>query len=166
MLSEASGNLILIGMPGSGKSTVGPLLAERTKREFVDTDDIIKAADGRELKDIVRDEGRERFLELQQSLIMSHRFTNCVIATGGGVVISSKLMNYLKMIGTIIFLDENPEVLESRLAPERRLARAEGQTFGDVYRERRPLYLEYSDITIKCTGKAVDDIIQEIMCNG
>ncbi len=165
-MGEASGNLILIGMPGSGKSTVGPILAEKTGRDFADTDDIIKTFDGRELRDIVREEGYKRFLELQQSIIMSHRFTNCVVSTGGGVVKSSELMKYLKRTGTIIFLDEAPEVLERRLAPERRLARAEGQTFIDIYRERRPLYLEYSDIIVVCTGKTVNDIIQEIIYNG
>jgi shikimate kinase len=164
-MAGSSGNLILIGMPGSGKSTVGPLLAGKTGKGFVDTDDIVKAADGRELRDIVRDEGYERFLELQQTIIMSQRFSNCVISTGGGVVKSSGLMKYMKETGTVIFLDEDPDVLESRLAPGRRLVREEGQTFRDVYQERRPLYLEYSDVVIKCTGKTVEDIVREIMFN-
>ena len=164
-MTGSSGNLILIGMPGSGKSTVGPVLAERTGKDFVDTDSIVKAADGRELRDIVREEGYERFLELQQSVIMSHRFSNCVISTGGGVVKSSSLMKYMKRSGTVIFLDEEPDVLEGRLAPDRRLVRKEGQSFRDVYQERRPLYLEYSDIVIKCTGKTIEDIVREIMFN-
>lgn len=164
-MTETSGNLILIGMPGSGKSTVGPYLAKKTGKEYVDTDNIIKAAEGRELRDIVRDEGYERFLELQQSIIMSRRFSNCVISTGGGAVKSSGLMEYLKGTGKVIFLDEDPDVLERRLAPGRRLARAEGQTFRDVYQERRPLYLEYSDVIIRCTGKTVEDIVREIIKN-
>lgn len=165
-MTEASGNLILIGMPGSGKSTVGPYLAERTGKDFIDTDEIIKAAEGRELKDIVKDKGHEYFLERQQSIIMSYRFSNCVISTGGGVVKSKDLMDHLKKTGTVIFLDEDPDVLESRLAPGRRLAREEGQTFRDVYLERRPLYLGYADLIINCTGKTVNDIVREIICDG
>jgi shikimate kinase len=165
-MTGPSENLILIGMPGSGKSTIGPPLAQKTGKDFVDTDDIIKAAEGRELRDIVRDEGYIRFLELQQSIIMSRQFSNCVISTGGGVVKSSRLMEYLKETGAVIFLDEDPDVLERRLAPGRRLARAEDQDFRDVYQERRPLYLKYADIVIKCTGRTVDDIVQEIIRNG
>lgn len=158
-----SGNIILIGMPGSGKSTVGPFLAQKAGMDFVDTDSIIKAAAGRELRDIVREEGYERFLELQQQIISSQQFMNCVIATGGGVVKSSDLMQFLKKTGTTIFLDEDPDVLERRLAPERRLARAEGQTFRDTYEERRPLYLKYADLIIVCTGKTIEEIVREIM---
>jgi shikimate kinase len=166
IMDRMSSNIILIGMPGSGKSTVGPLLAQRAGMDYVDTDDIIKAADGRELKDIVREEGYERFLELQQNIIESRRFIGCVIATGGGAVKSSDLMQYLKKTGTTVFLDEAPEVLVRRLAPDRRLARADGQSFRDVYEERRPLYLKYSDKIIVCTGKTTEDIVREIMRNG
>jgi shikimate kinase len=164
-MTEESGNLILIGMPGSGKSTVGPLLAEKTGKDFVDTDEMIRAAVGRELKDIVRDDGYEFFLELQQKIIMSHIFSNFVISTGGGVVKSKGLMEYLRDKGTVIFLDEDPDVLEMRLAPGRKLVREEGQTFRDVYQERRPLYLEYADLVISCTGKTADEIVQEIIRN-
>ncbi len=164
-MDGSSENIILIGMPGSGKSTVGPLLAKKKGIDFTDTDDIIKDSDGRELRDIVREDGYERFLELQQKIIKSQQFICCVIATGGGVVKSEELMRYLKSIGIIIFLDEAPAVLESRLAPGRRLARVDGQTFREVYEERRPLYLKYADRIIECTGKSAEEIVQEIMHN-
>ena len=164
-MDGSSGNIVLIGMPGSGKSTVGPLLAQKTGIGFADTDDIVKNNDGRELRDIVKEEGYERFLELQQKIIKSQQFTDSIIATGGGVVKSEELMLYLKSIGIIIFLDEDPEVLELRLAPGRRLARADGQTFREVYEERRPLYLKYADHIIECTGKSAEKIVQEIMHN-
>jgi|LSQX01.1.fsa_nt_gb shikimate kinase len=156
-------NIILIGMPGAGKSTVGPLLAQKAGMDFIDTDDIIKMADGREPRDIVRDDGYEGFLELQQKLIISRQFNANVIATGGGVVKSDGLMQHLKKIGCIIFLDETSEVLESRLAQGRRLAKARGQTFKELFEERRPLYIKYSDYTVMCTGKLTKDIVQEII---
>jgi shikimate kinase len=156
-------NIILTGMPGSGKSTVGPLLAEKTGRSFVDTDDIIREADGRKPGDIVRGEGHARFLELQQQIITSMDFRDSVIATGGGAVKSDGLMQYFKRTGTVIFLDEDPSTLEGRLAPGRRLARAEGQTFMDVFEERRPLYIKYADHIINCSGKTADEIAMEII---
>lgn len=159
-------NIVLIGMPGSGKSTVGPILAQKTGMNFVDTDQLIKISDGRDLGDIVKEDGYERFLELQQQIITSQAFRNHVIATGGSVVKSEGLMRYLRESGTVIFLDESPEVLESRFDPGRRLARVNGQTFRDVYAERRPLYIKYADCIIDCDGKTAEEIVQEIMGNG
>jgi len=158
-------NIVLIGMPGSGKSTVGPILAQKTGMGFVDTDQLIKDADGRNLGDIVKEDGYERFLELQQQIITSKVFRNHVIATGGSVVKSESLMRYLKETGVAIYLDEDPVVLESRLDPGRRLARLKGQTFSDLYMERRPLYVRYADRIIDCIGKTADEIVQEIIEN-
>jgi len=159
-------NIVLIGMPGSGKSTVGPLLAQKAGMDFVDTDQLMKDADGRDLGDIVKEDGYERFLELQQQIITSKSFRNHVIATGGSVVKSEGLMRYFRESGTVIFLDESPEVLENRLDPGRRLARIQGQTFREVYMERRPLYIKYADRIIDCVGKTAEEIVQEIMRNG
>lgn len=158
-------NIVLIGMPGSGKSTVGPMLAQKAGMGFIDTDHLIKQTDGRELGDIVKKEGYERFLELQQRIITSQQYRNHVIATGGSVVKSDALMQYFRKTGTVIYLDQDPAVLESRLDPGRRLARAQGQTFGDVYEERRPLYIKYADRIIDCGGKSVEEIVREIIDN-
>ncbi len=159
---KGTGNIILIGMPGSGKSTVGPLLARRTGKGFVDTDEIIRSAEGRDLSEIVRSEGHVRFLELQERIITSMGFRDHVIATGGGVVKSDGLMRFFRQIGTIIYLDEDPSTLEQRLAPGRRLARPEGQTFMAVYEDRKPLYFRYADHVIDCRGKTADEIVTEI----
>jgi len=161
--TKGYGNIILIGMPGSGKSTVGPLLARKTGKSFTDTDDIIRKTEGRELGEIVRTEGHVRFLELQQKIITSMDFRDHVIATGGGVVKSDALMQFFRQIGTVIFLDEDPATLEKRLAPGRRLARPEGQTFMAVYEERNPLYTKYADRIINCRGKSADEIVMEIL---
>jgi len=159
---KGSGNIILIGMPGSGKSTVGPLLAQKTGKNFADTDEIIRNAAGRELSEIVRSEGHVRFLELQERIISSMSFLDHVIATGGGVVKSDRLMQFFRRTGTVIYLDEELSTLEKRLAPGRRLARAEGQTFMAVYEERKPLYIKYADHIIDCRGKTADEIVTEI----
>ena len=162
-IDKGSGNIILTGMPGSGKSTVGPLLAQKTGKCFADTDDILRDAVGRELGDIVRTEGHIGFLELQQQIITSMEFLDHVIATGGGVVKSDGLMQYFKQIGKVIFLDEDLSTLERRLAPGRRLARSDGQSFMAVYEERRPLYIKYADLIINCRVNTAEELALEIM---
>ena len=155
-------NIILIGMPGAGKSTIGPLLAEKLGFSFEDTDTMIHKSDGRYLKDIVKEDGFETFLDIQQKVIMSQEFRNHVIATGGSVIKSRHLMQYFKSIGMIIYLMIDFNTLEQRLAPDRRLARAGGQTFRDVYEEREPLYKKYAECIIDCTNKTPEEIVRKI----
>jgi shikimate kinase len=161
--SEYRENIILIGMPGAGKSTVGPLLASRLGFAFADTDEIIKNTDGRALKDIVAEDGLEKFLEIQKTIIMSVAFKRSVIATGGGVVKSDGLMRHFKSIGKIIYLKQDFEILEQRLEPGRRLAREAGQAFSSVYEEREPLYAGYADHIVYCGEKTAEEIVREIM---
>lgn len=155
-------SVILIGMPGAGKSTVGPLLAAKLGLSFKDTDSIMKENDGRELKTIVAEDGFEAFLELQQRVLLSQDFSDCVVATGGSVVKSYDLMRRLKEIGTIIYLKYDITILEKRLEPGRKLARAGGQTFRQVFEERGPLYISYADSIIDCGGKAPEEVVTEI----
>lgn len=156
-------NIILIGMPGAGKSTVGALLAQKLGRTFVDTDELVKKLDGRALRDIVAEDGPERFLEIQNSAIMPMKFWNCIIATGGGVVKSDELMQYLKRAGTIVYLKQDPQTLEMRLEPGRKLARADGQTFKLLFEERDPLYMKYADYVVNCAAKSPEKIALEII---
>jgi shikimate kinase len=158
----SEGCIILIGMPGAGKSTVGPLLAQKKGLIFKDTDAIVKQMDGRDLKTIVAEDGFEAFLDIQQKVILSQELKNCVVATGGSVIKSDTLMQFLKRFGTIIYLKVDFKVLEQRLAPERKLARAGGQSFRQVFEEREPLYIKYADSIIDCTGKIPDEIVIEI----
>ncbi|MGI6669911.1 MAG: shikimate kinase [Acetivibrionales bacterium] len=156
-------NIILIGMPGAGKSTVGPLLASELGFAFVDTDEIVRDADGRDLKDIVNEDGLEKFLEIQKKAIMSVEFRRSVVATGGGVVKSGELMRHFKDIGKVIFLKQDLEILEQRLMPGRRLARETGQDFSSLYKEREPLYTGYADYTVYCGAKTAQEIVREIL---
>ena len=155
-------NIILIGMPGAGKSTIGPLLAEKLELTFEDTDVLIKNCDGRELRDIVIADGFEKFLCIQQTVIMSKELMNCVIATGGSVVKSTALMQHFKDIGRIVYLKLDFNTLEQRLAPDRRLARVNGQTFRQLFEEREPLYIKYADSIIECAYKTPEEIVWEI----
>jgi len=156
-------NIILIGMPGAGKSTVGPLLACKLGFAFADTDEIIKNAVGRDLKDIVAEDGLDKFLEIQKTIIMSVVFKRSVIATGGVVVKSSELMRHFKSIGKIIYLKQDCEILERRLDPGRRLAREAGQAFSSLFEEREPLYAGYADHIVYCGEKTAEEIVREIM---
>lgn len=155
-------SIILIGMPGAGKSTVGPLLAEKMGLKFVDTDAIIEKSDGRKLRDIVAEDGYEAFLDIQQKIIKSWKFSSCVIATGGSVVKSEALMGYLSSIGRIIYLKVDVSILEQRLAPGRKLARTDGQSFRELFEEREPLYEKYAECIINCTDKSREEIASEI----
>lgn len=165
-MTEAGGlkisNIILIGMPGAGKSTIGPLLAEKLDLAFEDTDILIKKCDGRELRDIVGEDGFEKFLCIQQKVIMSKVLKGCIIATGGSVIKSAALMQYLKDIGRIVYLKLDFNILEQRLAPDRRLARVNGQTFEQLFAEREPLYIKYADSIIECKDKTPEKIVLEI----
>lgn len=155
-------SIILIGMPGAGKSTVGPLLAQKLGLTFVDTDDIIEKSDGRKLRDIVAQDGYAGFLDTQSKVLMSCKLDNSVVATGGSVVKSEALMKYLGSIGTIIYFKVDVFTLEKRLAPGRRLARAGGQTFRDLFEEREPLYSKFADSIIDCTGKNPEEIASAV----
>lgn len=161
--TENGKNIILIGMPGAGKSTVGALLGQKLGRTFVDTDELVRKYDGRPLSDIVAEDGPERFLEIQNSAIMKMKFSNCVIATGGGAVKSDELMQYLKKAGTIVYLKQDPYTLEMRLGPGRKLARPNGQSFRLLFEEREPLYIKYADYVVNCAAKSPEKIALEII---
>lgn len=155
-------NIVLIGMPSSGKSTVGIALAEASKMTFTDTDSIIRDATGKPLSDIVNEDGLKRFLAIQENLILTLHLQNHIIATGGSVVYGEKAMQHLKENGTVIYLKTGYDEIENRITSARRFARNDGQTLRDLYNERTPLYERYADKTIECTGKSVEKIIEEI----
>ncbi len=155
-------NIVLIGMPSSGKSTVGRPLAEFLKMKFIDTDRKIREVSGKPLRDIVQEDGLEAFLEIQEKTILGINSENSVISTGGSVVYSSRTMEYLAEGGMIVYLKNSLETLEGRITPERRLARSNGQTYAQLYDERTLLYEKYAHETIECDGKSVEEIVDEI----
>jgi shikimate kinase len=155
-------NIILIGMPSSGKSTVGPLLAKKLGMGFLDTDLLIKNRENMNLRDIINKRGLKEFLEIQECAAMGLDVENHVIATGGSIVYNTGAMEFLRGKGMVIYLQLGFEELEKRVSPSRRFARNMEQSFKDLYNERIPLYCKFADIIINCSGKDENMIANEI----
>jgi shikimate kinase len=158
-------SVILIGMPGAGKSTLGLLLAKNLAKDFVDTDLLIQLEQGKTLQDILHQQGYMALREVEEKVLLNAHYPNHVIATGGSAVYSEVAMHHLNQFGPIVFLDVNLEELERRIhnMDNRGIARPATQGFADVFTERRPLYLRYADIVIDCTGKNMEDLVEEMM---
>ena len=158
-------SLILIGMPGSGKSTLGILLAKMLAKDFVDTDLLIQIQQNKTLQDIVDNEGYLALRAIEEQVLLNTHFTNHVIATGGSAVYSEKAMRHLHHYGPIIFLDVEFSELSARVnnLDTRGLARKPGQSFEALYEERRELYQRYATATIECSGKSQEQILEEII---
>ena len=157
-------NIVLIGMSGAGKSTLGVLAAKALGMDFIDTDIVIQQQEGRLLQDIIDNDGIDRFLEIEQEAVSKLKLNNCVIATGGSVVYSEKAMNALRQDSLIIYIHAEFEEISRRLTniKTRGIVMKKGNTLREVYEERLPLYLRYSDKTIDCTNKDIEDCVGEI----
>jgi shikimate kinase len=158
-------NIVLIGMPGSGKSTVGVILAKLTSRDFVDTDVLIQKNQGRTLQDIVDTQGFMALREVEERTILNLVCANHVIATGGSAVYSHAAMTHLKSNGMAVFLNVELPVLKSRIHDyaTRGLAKRPDQSFDDLFKERFNLYAKYSDITIECKNFPQEEVCEKII---
>lgn len=158
-------NIVLIGMPGAGKSTVGVLLAKSMLMDFCDTDLLIQKATGESLCDTINKEGIDSFIRLEEKTITDYEFKNSVIATGGSAVYGAKAMSHLKDNGVIVYLKVSPEELDKRVnnIHTRGIAMKEGTTLAQLYDERAPLYEKYADITIVCDGKTPEECVDLIV---
>jgi len=158
-------NLILIGMPGVGKSTVGVLLAKAASREFIDTDVWIQSRESRRLQDIIDTMGMEAFCALEERSILALAIHNAVIATGGSVVYSEAAMRHLKAGGVAIHLDLDLPSLEKRLTnlDSRGVVRAPSQSLAGLFAERQPLYRRHADLTVDCAGKTHEEVVESIL---
>lgn len=145
-------NVILIGMPGAGKSTVGVLLAKILGYHFVDTDLVIQAKEQKRLRQIIAQKGMDRFLEIEGAVCAGLTARRCVIATGGSVVYKEAAMAHLCAMGTVVYLRLDYEALAKRLGNLKRrgVVLRPGQTLFDLYQERTPLYARYADLTVDC----------------
>lgn len=148
MKKPFTNSVILIGMPGAGKSTLGVQLAKYMGLSFVDTDILIQTQQGRQLQEILDTEGYLALRTIEEDVLLSVHHGNHLISTGGSAVYSDKAMQHLRSLGPVVFLDVSLETLQSRVSDEdsRGIARPEGQNFTDVYNERTPLYHQYADI--------------------
>ena len=157
-------NIILVGMPGAGKSTLGVLLAKATGKLFVDTDIIIQQKTKRLLQDIIDNDGTDAFLKLEEKILMSVNEENTVIATGGSAVYSEKAMEHFAKSGKIIYLHVDFAEIEKRVTniTTRGIVLKNGKSLADAFAERKPLYDKYAHITVDCTGASVEDSVRKL----
>lgn len=157
-------NIILIGMPGAGKSTVGVVLAKRLGYTFVDSDLVIQERHGKLLHELISAHGIEGFWKIENDVNASLQYEKAVIATGGSAIYGAEAMEHLRSIGTVVYLQLPFEEIEERLGDlnARGVTLQPGQTLRDLYAERVPLYEKYAHRTIDCSGKTLRDVVQEI----
>ena len=158
-------NIIFIGMPASGKSTVGVVVAKRLGYGFVDTDLLIQAQEKKLLKEIIAEVGNEGFLKIENQVNRDVDVDRCVISPGGSVVYCEEAMNHYKEIGTIVYLKVPFETIDRRIsnAKNRGVVLREGQTLKDLYDERTALFEKYADYTISEEGLSLEDTIDEVL---
>ncbi len=165
LMRKTGSNIVLIGMPGSGKSTVGVILAKQMSCGFVDTDLLIQSSQGRTLQEIIDTDGHLALRRVEEEIIIGLSCCNNVIATGGSAPYSDSAMNHLKSKGTVIFLDVDLPTLESRIDDfkTRGIAKRSDQSFADLFHERFALYNNHADITINCAGLTQEGVCAVIM---
>lgn len=157
-------NIVLIGMPGSGKSTVGVVLAKKLGFRFLDSDLVIQEKCGKLLYQLIEERGETGFLQLENEINAGLWAEDAVIATGGSAVYGKEAMAHLKEIGQIVYLSLPYEELRERLGDlhERGVVLKKGYTLKDLYEERVPLYEKYADIVIHCSGRDIRNVVEEI----
>lgn len=157
-------NLVLIGMPAVGKSTLGVLLAKRIGFAFIDTDLLIQTGEGLSLRRIIHDLGTNGFCDLEAKYVQQLSTRHTVIATGGSVVYRPQAMSHLSEIGTIIFMEIQLASLKQRLSQldQRGVVRTPGQTIEHLFQERHPLYRQYAEITVDCSNSTPEELVRRL----
>lgn len=158
-------NIVLIGMPGVGKSTIGVILAKELGYKFVDADLLIQEREGRLLKEIIAQDGVDGFLAIENDVNASINIERAVIATGGSVVYGQEAMEHLSSIATVVYLKANYEVLSKRLGnlKSRGVVLRNGQTLLDLYNERVPLYEKYANIIIDESDLGIEETLEKLV---
>lgn len=157
-------NIVLIGMPGAGKSTVGVVLAKALGYDFMDSDLVIQSETGKRLFEIIEEKGIDGFLEIENQVNAHIEAKNTIIATGGSVIYGEEAMEHLKAIGQVIYLKVSYKDLEKRLGNllQRGVAIRSGNTLLDLYNERVPLYEKYADLTIDEENRDIREVVEMI----
>lgn len=157
-------NIVLIGMPGCGKSTIGVILAKTIGVGFVDTDLIIQQRENRLLQDIIDTDGIEAFLDCEENAVKTVDCDNTVIATGGSVVYREDAINHLKKNGKIFYLNVPLDEIKKRLnnISTRGIAANRNDSIENIFIEREPLYKKYADVIVDLTDKTVEQSVEEI----
>ena len=157
-------NIVLIGMPGCGKSTVGVVLAKNLALDFIDSDLLIQREMGMRLAALIEQYGDDGFRAIENRVNSGIQAENSVIATGGSVIYGEEAMRHLKAIGTVIYLKLSYEQIEERLGNlhARGVSIREGQTLRDLYNERCPFYERWADMVVECGGKRLREVVLHI----
>lgn len=157
-------NIVLIGMPGAGKSTVGVVLAKSLGKPFIDTDLLIQQKYALLLQEIIDKYGIDKFLEMEEKAVLELEIKDHVIATGGSVIYSDSAIEHLKKDGRIVYLYLTFDEMQKRIKDfrSRGIAKDKDRTLLDLYIERVPLYEKYADITVICSNKNIEDVVFEI----
>ncbi len=158
-------NIVLVGMPGCGKSTCGVLLAKLMLMSFVDTDLIIQQKSGALLQDIINNYGIEEFAKREEEVLSSLEEKNSVISTGGSAVYSEKAMHHLKREGIVVYIKTSLDTIKSRITnfSTRGILIKKGNSLEDLFKERTPLYEKYADITVECNNENAIENVYKII---
>ncbi len=165
MQKESVNNVVLVGMPASGKSTVGVILAKIMGKDFVDTDLLIQRRTGKRLSELIEAEGISGFMGVEEAVCVSIEVTDTVIATGGSVVYGEAAMAHLKAVGTVVYLEVGYEALARRLRDirQRGVVLRDGQTLRELYTERKALYETYADVTVAEDGRGIEETVSAVL---
>ena len=157
-------NIILIGMPASGKSTVGVILAKILGKEFIDTDIVIQRREGTTLQEIIDKEGIDHFLRCEEKALLSTDVTNTVISTGGSAVYSDTAMKHLSEAAVVVYLKVGLDDLKKRLKgiKERGVVMKPGESLEDMYEARSVLYEKYADITVSEENSQIEETVSAV----
>lgn len=158
-------NIVLIGMPGAGKSTIGVLLAKALGMSFLDTDLIIQEKEGRLLQEIINTQGVAQFIDIEARIIQQIEVTHCVIATGGSAVYNINAVSHLQATGKLFYLKLPYDEIERRIKnmASRGIAIEKGQRLIDLYQERIKLYEEYADFIVDCAEFTIEETVQKMI---
>jgi len=172
-LSETNGtvfgmkgeSIVLIGMAGVGKSTIGMSLAKALGFNFIDVDNYILEKNGKTIQEIIDDEGEEALLQLEKRRMYEIDLPRMVVAPGGSIIYHPDLMEYLKQNSTLVYLDDSFENIAEKLAGElnRGIVGLKNKSLRRIYEERKPLYSKYADIAVNCQDKSQDQVVSEIL---
>lgn len=158
-------NIVFIGMPAVGKSTVGVVLAKRLGYNFIDTDLLIQQEEGRLLREIIAEEGLDGFLEIEDRVNAGVKAEKSIISPGGSVVYCENAMKHYKNIASIVYLKASYETISKRIgdAKKRGVVLRENQTLKDLYEERTELFERYADVTVCEDNRSLDETIEDVM---